>query len=81
MTSLRTSEKFERRLNKIDNTIRLQIDKLIDKIVINQEVGKPMKYDRKGTREVYANPFRLSYSYDKSSDTLFLLNLYHKDKQ
>ena len=81
MTSLRTSEKFERRLNKIDNTIRLQIDKLIDKIIINPELGKPMCYDRKGTRELYVSSFRLAYFYDKSSDTLFLLELYHKDEQ
>ena len=81
MTSLRTSEKFERRLNKIDNTIRLQIDKLIDKIVINPEVGKPMKYDRKGTREVYIGSFRLSYAYFKEDNKLVFLDLYHKDEQ
>lgn len=81
MVFLQTSDKFERAINKTDNAFHLQVDKLIDKILANPEIGKPMRYDRKGTREVYIGHFRLSYSYDKLSDTLFLLDLYHKDEQ
>ncbi len=81
MVSLRTSEVFERAINKADNTVRLQVNKLIDKLLVNPELGKPMRYDRKGTREVYVGHFRLSYAYDKTSDTLFLLDIYHKDEQ
>ncbi len=65
MVNIKTSEKFERILNKLDKSSKIQLDKLIDKILNNPEIGKPIKYDRKGTREVYLPPFRLSYSYDK----------------
>jgi len=40
-----------------------------------------MRHDRKGTREVYIPPFRLSYGYDKNSDSLTFLTIYHKDEQ
>jgi mRNA-degrading endonuclease RelE of RelBE toxin-antitoxin system len=59
-------------------------DKLITqlkKIRKNPEVGKPMKHSRKGTRELYVNPYRLSYVYVEEEDKIVLLDLYHKDKQ
>ena len=49
-----------------------------------------MKSNRKGTREVYVSPFRLSYAYFLSDDEedlgkeiykLVFLDLYHKDNQ
>jgi len=52
---------------------------LIKKIIDNPEVSKPMRFGRKGTKEVYLPPFRLSYSYDKEQDILYLLDIYHKD--
>ena len=81
MVNVKPSEDFEKILSKLDKSIRIKIDKLIDKIILNPKIGKPMRYDRKGTREVYVKPFRLSYSYDKNADTLYLLDLYHKKKQ
>lgn len=81
MVKVQTSEKFEVILSKVDKSIKLQIDKQIDKIISNPEVGKPMRNVRKGTREVYVGPFRLSYSYDRNTDTIFLLDFYHKDEQ
>ena len=81
MVNVKPSEDFERILSKLDKSIRIKIDKLIDKIILNAEIGKPMMYGRKGTREVYVKPFRLSYSYDKNTDTLYLLDFYHKDEQ
>ena len=50
-------------------------------IIENTEIGKPMKFARKGTREVYISPFRLSYAYIKEKNEIIILNLYHKDKQ
>ena len=81
MTNVKTSENVERILDKIDKTLKIQLDKAVDKILANPEVGKPMMYERKGTRELYVGSFRLSYSYDKGSDMLYLLDFYHKDKQ
>jgi len=81
MVKIRTSDKFERAIDKLDNSIKVQIEKLTLKIISDPELGKPMRFDRKGTREVYAGSFRLSYAYDKEKDTLYLLGIYHKDRQ
>ncbi len=51
------------------------------KAIENPESGKPMRFSRLGTRELYVAPFRLSYIYIKSDDRLVFLDLYHKDKQ
>ena len=73
--------KFQKTFKKLDNSLKIQIKKLVNKIIENPEIGKPMKYNRKGTREVYAGSFRLSYSYDKNVDELIFLTIYHKDEQ
>ncbi len=77
---------FEERFKKIfakikDNLTKEKVIKQITKIRENPEVGKPMKYSRKGTREIYISPFRLSYLYDYTTQLIYLLDLYHKDKQ
>ncbi len=75
------TETFIRRLSKLDKSFIERIEKLVIKILENPEIGKPMMYKRKGTRELYSNPFRLSYAYNKSSDTICFLDVYHKDEQ
>lgn len=73
---------FENKINKIkDNSTKEQIKKQILKIIENPEIGKPMRYTRKGTRELYIKPFRLSYAYIKKEKKIIFLNLYHKKKQ
>ena len=64
-----------------DYSLKEQIKKHIEKIINNPEVGKPMRYGRKGTREVYLKSFRLSYHWYPNIYTIELLDLYHKDKQ
>ena len=81
MVNVKTSDTFERILNKLDGSTKIQLDKTILKIINNPEIGKPMRFDRKGTREVYVGSFRLSYLYEKNTDTLYLLDFYHKDEQ
>lgn len=81
MVNIHTSDKFEHVLNKLDKSIKIQIGKLIDKIITNPEIGKPMRFGRKGTREIYAGSFRISYAFEKNSNTLYLLDFYHKDEQ
>jgi len=76
------SPKFEKTLKKIrDQRLKDKLKKQIEKIINNPEIGKPMKYARKGTREVHIPPFRLSYSYSKNEDKIIFLALYHKDEQ
>ena len=64
-----------------DSTLKEKIKKQIAKIIENPEIGKPMMYSRKGTRELYTSPFRLSYMYSKEENKIILLDLYHKDEQ
>lgn len=78
---VRRTNNFLRRLQKLDKSYIDRVEKLVTKIINNPEIGKPMKFERKGTREVYINPFRISYAYDKNNDILYFLDLYHKDEQ
>lgn len=75
------TEEFRDFFSKIkDNLLKEKIIKQIEKIKINPEVGKPMKYNKKGTRELYIPPFRLSYMY-VNPELVYILDLYHKKKQ
>ena len=64
-----------------DELFKTKVKKQIKKIIENPEVGKPMKHGRKGTREVYIKPFRLSYAYIKEENKIIFLDLYHKKEQ
>lgn len=75
------SPRFIHQTKKIDGSLIDRVIKLVKKIMDDPEIGKPMRFDRKGTREVYLSPFRLSYVYDKNTDILYLLEIYHKDEQ
>jgi mRNA-degrading endonuclease RelE of RelBE toxin-antitoxin system len=81
MPKIIESDKFKSIKNKLDQSYLIRLEKQILKIIENPEVGKPMRNVRKSTREIYIKPFRLSYAYDKNSDTIFLLDFYHKDEQ
>jgi mRNA-degrading endonuclease RelE of RelBE toxin-antitoxin system len=73
---------FEKVFSKIkDPVLKERIIKQIQKIRENPDVGKPMMYARKGTKEVYVPPFRLSYMHLKEEDKVILLDFYHKDEQ
>ena len=58
-----------------------KIKKQIEKILENPEIGKPMMYGRKGTREVYVASYRLAYSYNPSENKIIFPDIYHKDEQ
>ncbi|MFH1607610.1 MAG: type II toxin-antitoxin system RelE/ParE family toxin [archaeon] len=82
MVEIRFDKKFTIIFSKLrDESLRLKIKKQVKKISENPEVGKPMKSLRKGTRELYINPFRLSYSYHANQNIVYVLDLYHKKNQ
>ncbi len=82
MVKIDFDEQFKRTFSKIkDVSIKDRIGKLIFKMKDNPEIGKPMMHSRKGTRELYLPPFRLSYAYDKLNDVIVILDFYHKDEQ
>ena len=64
-----------------DASLKEKIKKQIKKIVEQPEIGKPMRYARKGTRELYIGSYRLAYAYIKDKNKLIFLDLYHKNEQ
>jgi mRNA-degrading endonuclease RelE of RelBE toxin-antitoxin system len=81
MVDVEITPHFQKAVSKIDNAPRIKALKQIEKIKNNPEIGKPMMYARKGTRELYIPPFRLSYAYLPEEDRIIFLDLYHKDEQ
>ena len=82
MVKVEYDDAFKRVISKIkDNLMIERIEKLILRIKDNPEIGKPMMHGRRGSREVYLPPFRLSYAYNKLIDTIIILDFYHKDEQ
>lgn len=82
MVSVAYEPLFEKTIGKIkDSILQKRVKNHIKKIIENPEIGKPMSYDRKGTRELYIPPFRLSYAYIKEEEKIIFLDLYHKDEQ
>ena len=82
MVVLEFNPHFQKIFSKIKNKVmKEKVIKQLYKIRENPEIGKPMKNARKGTRELYVAPFRLSYAYFKNEDKVILLDLYHKDNQ
>mgnify|MGYP001579541334 CR=1 FL=1 len=75
-------ENFLKKLSKIKHpAVKEQIKKQIEKIVDFPEMGKPMRYSRKGTRELYMQSYRLAYAYFAVEEKIVFLDIYHKDEQ
>jgi mRNA-degrading endonuclease RelE of RelBE toxin-antitoxin system len=82
MVEIIYADRFKRIFSKIkDNNLKERVTKQIAKIIENPEIGKPMSYNRKGTRELYVSPFRLSYAFIPYENKIYFLDLYHKDEQ
>jgi addiction module RelE/StbE family toxin len=71
---------FKKDFKKIkDKSVKEKIIKQVSKIRDNPEIGKPMRFDRKGTRELYISPWRLAYKVE--GEIVYIIALYHKDLQ
>lgn len=70
------TEKFEKEIKKLDNSIKQKLLPQIEQIIKNPEKGKPLKYDLKGERTVYVKPFRIIYSF--FNDTIYFLRCEHR---
>lgn len=82
MVSVVFLKRFQIIFSKIkDDFMKTKILKQVEKIKLNPEIGKPMRNVRRGTREVYIKPFRLSYDYLKDKNIVYILDLYHKKRQ
>ena len=81
MVDVEVTPRFQKALSKTDVSTREKVLKQIEKVESNPEIGKSMRYARKGTRELHIAPFRLSYAYVRKEGKIILLDLYHKDEQ
>ena len=82
MVDVEFEPQFKKQVQKIkDSLLKQRLKKQIIKIKENPEVGKPMRHARRGTREVYLPPFRLSYLYLETRILVILLEIYHKAEQ
>ena len=69
------SKEFKKGIKRLDLFLREKLEKQIKKIILNPEIGKPLKYKR-GERTIYVKPFRLIYAV--KNDQLFLLKFEHR---
>ena len=76
MVEIIYTEKFEKEIKKLDNSIKGKVAKQIEKIINNQEIGKPLRYNLKGERTVYVKPFRIIYSF--FNNILYFLRFEHR---
>ena len=82
MLKVEYSDDLLKTITKIkDISLKEKIKKQIKKTIEQPEIGKPMRYARKGTRELYIGSYRLAYAYIKDRNKLIFLDLYHKDEQ
>ena len=82
MLNIEYKEEFLKRIEKIrDPVTKEKMKKQILKIINLPEIGKPMMYERKGTRELYVSPYRLAYAYISEEEKIIFLDVYHKDEQ
>ena len=82
MVTVAFDKLFEKRIKKIKNEeLKHRVKKQIKKIVNDPDIGKDVRYGRKGTRELRIPPFRVSYKYEKKKDKIIFLDFYHKDGQ
>ena len=75
-------DSFKKKYRKLkDMPLKQKVKNQIQKIIQNPEIGKPMSFERKGTREVYISSFRLCYQFIEQEDKVIFVDLYHKDEQ
>jgi len=82
MLTIEYQDTLLKTISKIkDYSMKEKIKKQIKKIIETPEIGKPMRYARQETRELYIGSYRLAYAYFKEEKKLIFLNIYHKDEQ
>lgn len=56
------TEEFRRDTSKVrDRLVQRRVEKMVHRILINPEVGKPLSHELKGLRSLRVPPFRLVY--------------------
>ncbi len=73
------TEEFRGDLKKIrDKKIQTRVKKIVQKIIDDPEIGKPLKYDLFTLRSIKIPPFRVIYEF--KSDLIILHKFEHRKK-
>ena len=73
------TEAFKRAVRKIkDGAVKERVKRQVEEILEKPDVGKPLRFDRKGERSVWVPPFRIIYSVD--GNTVYLLDFDKRDR-
>ena len=72
------THEFRRGIKKVrDKAMQGKVKKIVQKIIDNPEVGKPLKYELEGLRSVRVPPFRILYEH--TGDCLIFHTFEHRD--
>ena len=72
------THEFRRGIRKVrDKAVQIKVKKIIEKIIDNPDVGKPLRYELEGLRSVRVPPFRILY--ELSGDCLIFHTFEHRD--
>lgn len=79
VTKVVFTESFRKAVHKLkDAAVKERINKQVAEIVQRPDIGKPLKFQKKGDRSVWLPPFRIIYAID--GDTLFFLDFDKRDR-
>jgi len=79
MFKIFTTEEFDKIFSKLDNTLQKQIEKEIEQLQVNPEVGKPLGY--KFFREKKVKNYRIYYLVYEEYVVVFVITLSDKKDQ
>ena len=72
------THEFRRGIKKVrDKAMQGKVKKIVQKIIDNPDVGKPLKYELDGLRSVRVPPFRILYEH--TGDCLIFHTFEHRD--
>jgi len=72
------THEFRRGIKKVrDKAMQGKVKKIVQKIIDNPEVGKPLRYELDGLRSVRVPPFRIIY--ELTGDCLIFHTFEHRD--
>ncbi len=72
------THEFRREIRKVrDKSMQTKVRKIVEKIIDNPDVGKPLRYELIGLRSVRVPPFRILYEH--TGDCLIFHTFEHQD--
>ena len=73
------TDAFERSVRKIkDASIKERVKDQVKEIISRPDIGKPLRFQRKGERSVRVPPFRIIYAVE--GNTVYFLDFDKRDK-